>query len=267
MRKAMNDNAPILQVRGLVRKYGGLTAVDNLSFDIARGSITGLIGPNGSGKTTTIDCISGFQQPDAGSVHLNGESVEGLPPHKLPKRGLVRTFQNTRIYEELTALDHLLLGRQEFDGYSMLHAFIGSRGLRAAEKETAERAEELLSLVHLQRYRDAQARILSYGQRKLLALCMSIIPDPDIVLLDEPLAGVNPALVDEIESAIKRLNKRGHTFLIIEHNVQFIMRTCDHVIVMDLGRLLTQGPPDQVKSDPRVLDVYFGKRDWETVHE
>jgi branched-chain amino acid transport system ATP-binding protein len=257
---SLSDAVPELSVNGLQRRFRGVAAVDGLSFDVASGTVSGLIGPNGCGKTTAIDCITGFQAPDGGSVQLGGRTITGLPPHRLAKAGLVRTFQSTAIYPALTLLDHFLLGRQEFDGCGLAHALVRTPRLRRAERDATERARELLRLVRLDRYEQAPAMQLSYGQCKLLALAISLVNRPRIVLLDEPLAGVNPAMIDRIAETVELLNAEGQTFLIVEHNFEFVARCCHVVNVMESGRLLTSGSPTVVRADPRVLEAYFGTR-------
>ena len=250
--------ASLLRVEGLSKAYYGLHAVEDLSFEIAAGSITGLIGPNGSGKSTTIDCISGFQRADAGRWYLGGRELTGLPPHRQALAGLTRTFQAVRAYEELSLVENLCLAAQAHDGVGWWGSLAASAGLRRAEASARARALELLQLFGIARYAEAPAGILSYGQRKLLAIAASVMSRPSIVLLDEPVAGVTPAMIRRIEDLIRRLNREGVTFVIGEHNVDFILTLCHRVVVMQSGRKLAEGEPALIRNDPKVLAAYMG---------
>ena len=249
---------PLLEVRRLSKRYYGLTAVDDLDFTVPAGGIVGLIGPNGSGKTTTIDCISGFQRPDAGEWSLDGRGLTGLAPYRHAMAGLTRTFQAVRAYEELTLIENLRVAAQEHDGQGWWAAFLGSQALCRAEAATHRRGSELLSLVGLGGYAERPAAILSYGQRKLLAIAAALMPHPELILLDEPVAGINPTMIRSIEEIIRHVNREGIAVLIVEHNIEFIMNLCQHVIVLEQGRKIAEGPPAIVRSDPRVLAAYIG---------
>ncbi len=257
----MNSNKNLLEVRGLGKRFNGVTAVDDLSYGVEAGAILGLIGPNGCGKSTSIDCVSGFQRADTGRWTLGGEALNGLPPHRIARAGLVRTFQNVRAYEELSLLDNLRVAAQESDGGGWLGALVRSPGVRESERRAAERAMALLEQVGLQSYADAPASILSYGQAKLLAIAASMMTRPRVVILDEPVAGVNPTMVRRIEEVIRTLNAEGVTLVIVEHNVDFIINLCHRIVVMESGRKIADGPPGIIRTDERVLAAYMGKGD------
>jgi ABC-type branched-subunit amino acid transport system ATPase component len=248
----------LLEVHGLSKAFAGIRAVDGISFAIKPGSMTGLIGPNGSGKSTTIDCISGFQTPDGGRVVLAGRDITGARPQKIARAGLMRTFQTVRVYEQLSLRDNLTIAAQQFDAAGWFDELVRTRRYREAVEAAETRARALVELVGLARYDALEARILSYGQKKLLALAAALMPKPAIVVLDEPVAGVNPSRIREVEDVLRQLNAAGETFLIVEHNVEFITNLCDNVIVLDQGRKLAEGPAAEVHKDARVLEAYLG---------
>jgi len=239
----------LLELRDVTRSFGGVTAVDRCSFSVGAGSLTGLIGPNGAGKTTVFNLIAGAIKPDRGDILLAGRALGRLRPHRIARLGLSRTFQITRALDELTVLENVVL-----------HARIRLRDLFAAGVRGAERdrAMSLLDLVGLTRLAGAPARGLSFGQKKLLELAAALMPEPRIILLDEPAAGVNPALLEQIVAYIERANRAGVTFLLVEHNMDLVMSLCDPIIVMAHGKVLAQGPRDQIQRDPRVLEAYLG---------
>ena len=248
----------LLEVHDLHKAFAGVRAVDGVSFAIKPGSMTGLIGPNGSGKSTTIDCISGFQKLDSGRVVLAGRDITGARPQDIARAGLMRTFQTVRVYEKLSLRDNLTIATQQFDDAGWFDELLRtSRYCRAAEAAEA-RARGLIELIGLARYYEAEAGILSYGQKKLVALAAALMPQPKIVVLDEPVAGVNPTRIREVEEVLRKLNAAGETFLIVEHNVEFITNLCDSVIVLDQGRKLAEGTAAEVHKDARVLEAYLG---------
>ena len=255
----MTASRPLLEVRGLTKRYLGLTAVDDVAFEVEAGAVVGLIGPNGSGKSTIVDCISGFQPADGGRWLLGGRELTGLPAHRIARAGLTRTFQTVRAYDELTLLENLRVAAQESDGVGWLQALGRGSRLRAAEASAEARGRDLLATVGLAEYAEAPAAILSYGQRKLLAIAAGMMARPKLVVLDEPVAGVNPTMIRRIEQVIHQLNAEGVTLVIVEHNVDFIMSLCRRVIVLEAGLKIADGPPDLIRSDPRVLAAYLGQ--------
>jgi len=248
----------ILRVTDLRKAYAGVHALDGVSFDVAAGSITGLIGPNGSGKSTAIDCVSGFQKLDGGQVVLAGIDITGRPSHLIARAGLMRTFQTVRIYERLSLRDNLAIAAQQFDDATFVDEFFRTRRYREAIEASEMRARELVELIGLRKYYEIETGILSYGQKKLVALASALMPRPKIVVLDEPVAGVNPSRIREIEEALRQLNRAGETFLIVEHNVEFITNLCHQVIVLEQGRKLTEGTAAEIHTDARVLEAYLG---------
>ena len=239
----------LLEVTDVTRRFGGITAVDRCSFAIREGSLTGLIGPNGAGKTTMFNLIAGALRPDSGEIRLAGRRLDRLRPHRIARLGLSRTFQLTRELADLTVLENVVV-----------HAQVRMIDLLRRSIGDAERARaiELLELVGLARLADQPAGALSYGQKKLLELAAALMPSPRLLLLDEPAAGVNPALLDAIVGYIERVHATGVTFLIVEHNMDLVMSLCDPIIVMAHGTVLAQGPRDQIQGDRRVLDAYLG---------
>jgi neutral amino acid transport system ATP-binding protein len=245
-----DSTAPLLELRDVTRRFGGVTAVDRCSFSVAAGSLTGLIGPNGAGKTTVFNLIAGFVKPDGGTIELAGQQLARLRPHQIVRRGLSRTFQITRELRELTVLENVVVHARTRGLVDLFR-----RSVRPFERE---RAMNLLELVGLTRLADAPARALSFGQRKLLELAAALMPEPRIILLDEPAAGVNPALLDALVDHIENIHRAGVTFLIVEHNMDLVMSLCDPIIVMAHGTVLAQGSRDAIRNDPRVLDAYLG---------
>jgi branched-chain amino acid transport system ATP-binding protein len=248
----------LLELVELRKSYAGVHALDGVSFAVEAGSITGLIGPNGSGKSTAIDCVSGFQKLDGGRVMLAGHDITGQPAHAIARAGLMRTFQTVRVYERLSLRDNLAIACQQFDQAHWFDEFLRTRRYREAIEASECRARELIELIGLQRYYEAEAGILSYGQKKLVALAAALMPHPKIVVLDEPVAGVNPSRIREVEVALQQLIRAGETFLIVEHNVEFITNLCQRVIVLEQGRKLAEGSADDIHADSRVLEAYLG---------
>jgi ABC-type branched-subunit amino acid transport system ATPase component len=232
---------PILRVEGMHKSFGGVSAVNGVSFSLEPGHIYGLIGPNGSGKTTLFNCITGLEKPDAGRVELRGERIDGLKPHQVARKGIGRTFQINRVFPELTALENLL---------------VVTRGARAAAQQ---RALELLAFVKLERLRDEFAGNLSFGQQKLVEFVRVLMTDPSLILLDEPAAGVNRTLLNDLLDAVARLRDRGQTVLLVEHDMKVVMGLCETVFVLDHGEKIAEGPPGVIQADERVIEAYFGR--------
>ena len=242
----------LLEVDGLRRSFGGVQALSGCSLRVEEGSVTGLIGPNGSGKTTLFNVITGYERADAGSVRFAGGDITNWPPERIFAKGVGRTFQLTRIFGRLSVLENMLVATQRREGW-----------LRSMVRPTAspgerEGAYELLDFVGLTRLADEPAGSLSFGQRKLLELAYILVADPALILLDEPAGGVNPSLVLQLGDRVRELNRQGKTFLIVEHNMEFVMSLCHEVSVLSYGKLIMSGEPAEVRVDPRVLDAYLG---------
>lgn len=247
----------LLKVDGVSRHFGGLIALDDVSLTAEEGKITGLIGPNGSGKTTLAHIISGFLKPSSGRVWFDGSAVEGLEPYKIARRGLCRTFQITLNPQRMTVMENMLLGARQQLGERVLMAALHPQAVRREEQRNMERAWHLLEMVRLQDHANELAGGLSGGQKKLLALVQVLMAHPKLILLDEPVAGVNPRLIDDIVDVIKKLRADGETFLIIEHNMTVIRELCDTVCVLDMGQVLAEGPVETVLAREDVLRAYI----------
>ena len=249
----------MIAVEDLSKRFGGIHAVDGVSLSIERGTITGLIGPNGAGKTTLFNIIAGVFPPSSGRVRLDGEDVTGLEPHALFHKGLLRTFQIAHEFSSLTVLENLMVVPGGQPGEQLRHAWFNDSRVRETERRIKERAHEVTEFLQIAHLENELAGNLSGGQKKLLELGRTMMVDAKVVLLDEVGAGVNRTLLNTIASSIERLNReRGYTFCMIEHDMDFIARLCDPVIVMAEGRLLMQGSIDEVKNDEAVIEAYLG---------
>ena len=232
---------PVLEIHGLSKRFGGVRAVDGVSLSLEPGRIYGLIGPNGSGKTTLFNCITGIERRDAGRVTFNSQRIDGLKPYQIAQLGIGRTFQIIRVFPELSALENLL---------------VVTRG-SLAEAET--RALELLRFVKLEGLRNEYAGNLSYGQQKLVEFVRVLMRDPSLILLDEPAAGVNRTLLNDLLDAVRRLRDRGKTVLLVEHDMKVVMGLCETVFVLDHGEKIAEGEPGVIQTDERVIEAYFGR--------
>jgi branched-chain amino acid transport system ATP-binding protein len=249
----------LLEVDGLVRRFGGIRAVDGASFAVDEGSITSLIGPNGAGKSTLFNVVSGFLRADAGRVLLDGWRIEGRPPHAIARAGLVRTFQTARVLARMTVRENVLLAAADHPGERLPKTIFAQGSVRRRERAAQARSDELLALVRLEEHADALASTLSGGQRKLLDFARALMTGPRLLLLDEPMAGVNPTLRSQLLEHVLDLREReGVTFLLVEHDLELVMRASDAVVVMNEGRVIASGLPEVIRSDSRVVDAYLG---------
>jgi neutral amino acid transport system ATP-binding protein len=249
----------LLRTEGVSKAFGGVQALSDCSIKIERGSIAGLIGPNGSGKTTLFNMITGYGRVDSGDVYLNDAKITNLAPDKVFALGVGRTFQLTRVFSRLTVMENMIVAAHHKErAGQQRRGLVSNPFARAGGPATRQRAMELLEFTGIAKLAGERAETLSYGQRKLLELSYVLIADPEIILLDEPAGGVNPTLIGTISDRIRELNRRGTTFLIVEHNMEFVMGLCDRVTVLDYGNAVVSGPPDVIRNDHRVLDAYLG---------
>jgi neutral amino acid transport system ATP-binding protein len=249
----------ILTVNAVSKSFAGVQAVTDASFAVRRATLTALIGPNGAGKSTMFDIISGFTPADAGGITLNGRQVAGHRPDRLSRLGLTRIFQSTRVFGRLSVLDNVILGARSHPAENLWRRTVAPRQARRAERRLAVQAEALLEVAGLAHLTRKYAATLSGGQRKLLELARALMADPEILLLDEPAAGVHPALANQIVDYVTSLTRdRGLTCLLVEHNMKMVMSRSDHVVVMNNGSVICDGPPSAVSSDPTVIDAYLG---------
>ena len=249
----ISANHPVLKVTDLKKAYGAIQAVGGVSFEVRPGEIFGVIGPNGSGKTTLFNSMLGQITPDTGKIELNGEDVTQLGPLELNRRGVGRTFQTLQVFGKMTVRDNLIVAAQEHQGTMF------SRMFAPSDSNLGDKADALIDQFHIKHVADKKAGELSYGQQKLVDIAMAFMSEPDLVLLDEPCAGVNPSLVGGISSLLKELNKtRKGSFVVIEHNMDFVMDLCHRIMVMVEGKVLAIGTPEEIRSNKQVLDAYLG---------
>ena len=248
--------APILQVKLVSKSFGGLAAINNCSFEVEENSITGLIGPNGAGKTTLFDIISGLLRPSRGKVIFKYDDVTAVPVYNRAALGIVRTFQNIRIFPELTALDNIVVAFREYPG-SFLDVF---SNFGTTVNALRKRAHDLLAIANLQDLGHHRAGDLSYGQKKLLEILRCVATDADLLLLDEPAAGVNRTMLHQIIDLIKILKREGKTILLVEHDMGFVMNLCEKIVVLDFGVNIAEGTPKEIQGNKKVLQAYLGKK-------
>jgi neutral amino acid transport system ATP-binding protein len=257
----VNDSRPLLEIDEVVKLFGGIRAVDGATLDVREGSITALIGPNGAGKTTLFNVVTGFYRGDRGSFRFDGDRVFGEPPYELARKGMVRTFQITKALAAMPVIDNMMLAAPNQPGERIRNLFVRPASVRAREKEVREQAMELLELFNLTDLADDYAGTLSGGQRKLLELARALMTQPRLLLLDEPMAGINPTLGGRLLDHMQMLRReRGVTFLFIEHDMEVVMNHSDRVVVMADGKVIAEGEPHEVRKDQRVLDAYLGGR-------
>ncbi len=242
----------IIEIHSLRKNFYELIALKEVDLYVQRGELLGLIGPNGSGKTTLFDCVTGILRPTEGKVLFKGKDITGRKPHTVYRMGIGRTFQLVQLFPKMTVLDNMLLAIQESQGNTL------SRLFKIKEDENVKKALDVLDFLKIDHLQGNHAKNLSYGQQKLLDLGMVLMSDPDLVLLDEPLAGVNRSLAREINNRIRKLNEQGRTFILIEHDMKVVMDLCERIVVLDHGEKIAEGTPEEIKNNDQVLKVYFG---------
>jgi ABC-type branched-subunit amino acid transport system ATPase component len=249
----------LLEVRGLVKRFLGVTAVDGVDLAVEPGELVSLIGPNGSGKTTLFNCVTGYLAADGGRVTFRGRELIGAPPHRVARLGVGRTFQQVSVFPRLSALENLLVFLQQHQEEQLLARLLRTPGVRRLEAQAVERAHRLLALVGLGERAAAPAGSLSYGQRKLLAFAGALMPDPELLLLDEPAAAVNPTMINQMKEHILALHRQGKTVVLVEHNMDVVMDISQRIVVLDHGQKIAEGPPAAIRRDARVIEAYFGR--------
>lgn len=251
----------LLRVRALTKTFGGINAVEDVSFDISRGQVHSIIGPNGAGKTTMLNLLTGLYEPSSGSVELEGQVITGLAPHVLAARGMARTFQNLQIFFNMSAIENVMVGRHLRECPGWFAAMLRFPHVSAGERESREEASELMHFVGLADYIDAESDAMPYGALKRLEIARALAGKPRILLLDEPAAGLNATETQDIDGLITKLAQSGITVVLVEHDMHLVMDVSDHIVVLDYGRKLCEGSALEVRNDPRVIEAYLGSEE------
>jgi len=251
----------LLELSHVSRHFGGLKVLQDVSLAVQPGTICGLIGPNGAGKTTAFNLITGLLPPTSGDIALGGKSLVGRKPHQITRSGIARTFQNIRIFKEMTLLENVIVGMHRHLHYGVPGLLLALPGYRAAEKRSRERARELLSWMKLDHKADDLADNLSYGAQRKLEIARALATEPTLLLLDEPVAGMNSTEKTELMREIVNIRDRGYTIFMIEHDMRFVMGLCEQISVLNFGKIIAHGGPEQIRNDPQVIEAYLGRED------
>jgi branched-chain amino acid transport system ATP-binding protein len=258
---AVSAPAPMLALDKVSKRFGGLSVLEDVSFAVPKGCVFGLIGPNGAGKTTVFNLVTGLIAPSGGAITFGGVSLIGKKPHRITRLGIARTFQNIRVFKEMTLRENVVVGMHTHLGYGVPQWLFSLPGYRGAERRAADRAEELLSWVGLGGRAGDVADNLSYGGQRRLELARALATEPSLLLLDEPVAGMNSGEKDELMAVIGRIVSRGYTVFLIEHDMGFVMGLCERIAVINFGRVIAEGPPEAIRSDPAVIEAYLGREE------
>ena len=248
----------LLEVQGVSKRFGGVRAVNDVSFRVERGMIKAVIGPNGAGKTTLFNMVSGFVHPDAGTITFGGAAMHGQPPHRVAARGVSRTFQNIRLFQGMSALENVMVGRYLRARAGFLAGMLGLGRARREDRAARDRALEVMDFLGIARLADAEATSLAYGQQRAVELARALASEPEMVLLDEPAAGLNMRETRDLAALLGRIRARGITVLLVEHDMSLVMGTCDEVLVLSYGEKIADADPPTVQKDPQVVKVYLG---------
>jgi branched-chain amino acid transport system ATP-binding protein len=251
----------MLSLDKVSKNFGGLQVLQDVSFEVPAGSIFGLIGPNGAGKTTVFNLITGLLQPSSGNIAFAGEDLVGLPAHRITRRGISRTFQNIRIFRDMTLLENVIVGMHDHLSYGLPGLLLNLPGYRRAERQARERALELLGWMGLADKAAMRADNLSYGDQRKLEFARALAAEPKLLLLDEPVAGMNPAEKTELMAEIRNIQARGYSIFLIEHDMRFVMGLCERIVVLNFGRVIASGAPGEIVSDPAVIEAYLGREE------
>jgi branched-chain amino acid transport system ATP-binding protein len=257
--QVQTDNAPVLEINGLTQRFGGLTAVDNFNVKLMPGKLTGLIGPNGAGKTTVFNLASGFYQPTEGEILVGGKPTAGLKPHKVTALGIARTFQNIRLWNDMTVLDNIRVAQHYWLGYGFFHSVIRTKRYKQREEEIEQEAQKLLEVFDLQRFKDEFPKNLPYGTQRKLEIARALSTHPKLLLLDEPAAGLNSHDVKDLIRLIRWIYDNFDVSIwMIEHHMDVVMELCSHIKVIDFGQTIAEGTPEEIRNHPAVITAYLG---------